>query len=242
MFDFGRSNPLILWKPVVEPDFGQERFLIDDPVRSYQNGDHMKIPVITGMTKDEFVGPAICKNVIYLQQYLIQELILAILQSPSLLTAFNENFDSLAPICFLYNASSPRVQNISQELRQHYFGDQPINTNSSLESLATLFSDALTGFGIHRFVHLAARTTKVYYYRFAYQGGRSHIHYPEDAPYGVVHHDDLMYLFVEPSISRMFTEDDDEFRMVEVMTRMFSAFAYKGFVVTNSTHVDIYLN
>lgn len=51
----------MLWKPVIEPDFGQERFLVEDPVRSYQNGDFMKIPIITGMTKDEFVGPAICE-------------------------------------------------------------------------------------------------------------------------------------------------------------------------------------
>lgn len=64
MFEFGRQNPLILWKPVVERDFGQERFLTEDPVKSYQNGDFMKIPVITGMTKDEFVGPAICKSVL----------------------------------------------------------------------------------------------------------------------------------------------------------------------------------
>ncbi|EDW12231.1 juvenile hormone esterase [Drosophila mojavensis] len=211
MFDFGRNNPLILWKPVVEPDLGQERFLIEDPVRSYQNGNFMKIPIITGMTKDEFVGPAI-----------------SILQSPSLLSAFNDNFEALAPICFLYNASSPRANNISQELHQYYFGNLPLEANSSLQALATLYSDALTGFGIHRFVHLAARATKVYQYRFAYQGGRSHIHYPEEAPYGVVHHDDLMYLFVEPSISRMFTEDDDEYRMVDLMTRMFAAFAYKG--------------
>lgn len=152
----------------------------------------------------------------------------AILQSPALLTAFNENFDALAPICFLYNASNPRAQNISRELYAHYFGGLPLQANSSLQALATLFSDALTGFGVHRFVHLAARSTKVYYYRFSYQGKRSHIHFPKDAPYGVVHHDDLMYLFVEPSVSRMFTEDDEEFRMVDIMTRMFSAFAYKG--------------
>jgi len=52
---------LILWKPVIEPDFGQERFLVEDPRKSYQNDDFMKVPIITGMTKDEFVGPALCK-------------------------------------------------------------------------------------------------------------------------------------------------------------------------------------
>lgn len=59
MFEFDRNNPLILWKPVIEPDFGQERFIVEDPIRSFQNDEFMKVPIITGMTKDEFVGPAL---------------------------------------------------------------------------------------------------------------------------------------------------------------------------------------
>ncbi|KAI8115166.1 Venom carboxylesterase-6 [Lucilia cuprina] len=211
MFEFGRQNPLILWKPVVERDFGQERFLIEDPVKSYQNGEFMKIPIITGMTKDEFVGPAI-----------------NILENEHLLRTFEYHFDQVAPICFLYNSSSPKAANISSELWNFYFGDQPLSLQLSLENLTKLYSDALTGFAVHRFVHLAARSTKVYYYRFSYQGQKSHINYPENGPYGVVHHDDLMYLFVEPSVSRMFTDDDDDFIMVNTLTRMFSSFAYKG--------------
>ncbi|XP_075152889.1 juvenile hormone esterase [Haematobia irritans] len=211
MFEFGRNNPLVLWKPVLEKDFGQERFLIEDPVRSYQNGDFMKIPVMTGMTKDEFVGPA-----------------LSLLENPDWLKLFRENFEMIAPICFMYNSSSPRSATISRELWSYYFGNNTLSLPESLENLTQLYSDALTGFSIHRFVHLAARSTKVYYYRFSYQGQRSHINYPENGPYGVVHHDDLMYLFVEPSVSRMFTEDDDESAMVNIFTRMLSAFAYKG--------------
>ena len=77
-------------------------------------------------------------------------------------------------------------------------------------------------------MHLAARFTKVFYYRFSYEGRNSHIYYPNVTPYGVVHHDDLLYLFVEPSVSRMYTANDEEFQMVEVLTRMWTAFAYKG--------------
>ncbi|KAM7351885.1 juvenile hormone esterase [Cochliomyia hominivorax] len=211
MFEFGRHNPLILWKPVVERDFGQERFLVEDPVKSYQNSEFMKIPIITGMTKDEFVGPA-----------------LGILENESLLRTFEYHFDQVAPICFLYNSSSPKASNISSELWKFYFGDQPLSLQLSLDNLTKLYSDALTGFSTHRFVHLAARSTKVYYYRFSYQGQKSHINYPENGPYGVVHHDDLMYLFVIPSVSRMFSEDDDDSAMVNIITRMFSSFAYKG--------------
>ncbi|XP_011182807.1 juvenile hormone esterase [Zeugodacus cucurbitae] len=211
MFEFGRNNPLILWKPVIEPDYGQERFLTEDPVRSYQNGNFMKIPIITGMTKDEFAGQAI-----------------SILESPRLLKTLAHNFEQIAPICFLYTTVGPRSQNISMELKNAYFGRESLEYAGTLQPMVELFSDALTGFGVHRFVHLAARSTKVYYYRFSFQGQRSHIYYPTNKPYGVVHHDDLMYLFVEPSVSRMFTEDDREYQIVDKLTRMFTAFAYKG--------------
>ncbi|XP_067647504.1 juvenile hormone esterase [Eurosta solidaginis] len=211
MFEFGRNNPLILWKPVIEPNYGQERFLTEDPVWSYQNGNFMKIPVITGMTKDEFAGQAI-----------------SIVENPRLLKALAHNFEQIAPICFLYNSDSPRSSNISMELKNAYFGEESLEYAGSLQPLIELYSDALTGFSVHRFVHLAARSTKVFYYRFSYQGQRSHIYYPTNKPYGVVHHDDLMYLFVEPSVSRMFTADDREFVIVDKLTRMFTAFAYKG--------------
>lgn len=62
MFEFGQGNPILLWKPVIEPDFGQERFLVEDPIKLYQEGRFMKIPVIAGVTKDEFVGPALGKE------------------------------------------------------------------------------------------------------------------------------------------------------------------------------------
>lgn len=81
MFELGRNNPLILWKPVIEKDFGQERFLTEDPVRAYQNGDFAKIPIITGMTKDEFVGPAISKLAEYLASNLISNISIIICRS-----------------------------------------------------------------------------------------------------------------------------------------------------------------
>ncbi|XP_055906848.1 juvenile hormone esterase [Eupeodes corollae] len=211
MFEFGRGNPVLLWKPVIEPKLGQDRFLIEDPVKSYQDGKFMKVPIITGITKDEFVGPA-----------------LNILENEELRNAFDENFEKVAPVCFLYSNNLARSKNISEELRKYYLGSGSLHPNRSLEGLANLFADALTGFGVHRFVRLAARHTKVYYYLFSYQGQASHLYYPEDKPYGVVHHDDLLYLFVEPSVSRMFADDDEEYKIIETLTRMWTAFAYKG--------------
>lgn len=48
-----RGFPVLIWKPVIEPDFGQERFLTEDPTKLFKNGDFMRIPIIAGITKLE---------------------------------------------------------------------------------------------------------------------------------------------------------------------------------------------
>ena len=60
MFEFGFGNPIILWKPVVEPDFGQERFLTEDPTTLFKRGDFARVPILAGITK-YFLDPAICE-------------------------------------------------------------------------------------------------------------------------------------------------------------------------------------
>lgn len=62
MFEF-EYNPILLWTPVIEKDFGQERFLTEDPTKVYLEGKFMKIPIISGITKDEFAGPATGKRI-----------------------------------------------------------------------------------------------------------------------------------------------------------------------------------
>lgn len=64
MFEFGRGNPILLWMPVVEPDFGQERFLTDDPNKLFLSGRFHRVPVMAGITEYEFLSPAIGENVI----------------------------------------------------------------------------------------------------------------------------------------------------------------------------------
>lgn len=58
MFELG-ENPIILWKPVVERDFGQERFLPDDPTDLLRRGEFPIIPIMTGLTEFEMFGAAI---------------------------------------------------------------------------------------------------------------------------------------------------------------------------------------
>jgi len=61
--------PIMPWIPVIEPDFGQEKFLIEDPNESFKNGNFSKVPVIIGITADEFIEPVACKYCSYSRNY-----------------------------------------------------------------------------------------------------------------------------------------------------------------------------
>lgn len=61
MFEFSVGQPIILFKPIIERDFGQERFLTEDPTCFVRQGKFQKINILTGLTQYEFVNPAVCK-------------------------------------------------------------------------------------------------------------------------------------------------------------------------------------
>lgn len=50
------------WAPVVEPYYGQERFLISEPNELFREGKFAKVKVMAGITADEFVLPIAGKN------------------------------------------------------------------------------------------------------------------------------------------------------------------------------------
>uniref|UniRef100_A0A023EWG4 Carboxylic ester hydrolase n=1 Tax=Aedes albopictus TaxID=7160 RepID=A0A023EWG4_AEDAL len=204
-------NPVLLWTAVVEPDFGQERFLIEDPTQSFLKGDFVKVPVIAGITQDEFAGPAV-----------------SFLRNDTLRNELDTNFDTLAPVLFLYD-DYPNRLNITRQLREKFLGDEPLSLNRSIQGLNYLFADSLIGFAVHRFVQLVSPHTPVYQYKFSYVGRYSFFYYPDDqTPYGAVHHDDLLYLLSIPSVAPIFNVTDPESKTVERLTGMWTAFAKSG--------------
>lgn len=59
--EFGK-DPVILWTPVVEQNFGQQRFLSSHPVKLLQKGEFAKVPVMTGVTTEEYASSAFSKH------------------------------------------------------------------------------------------------------------------------------------------------------------------------------------
>ncbi|KAK5641593.1 hypothetical protein RI129_010140 [Pyrocoelia pectoralis] len=219
--EFG-SDPVIIWNTVIELDFGQERFLTEHPIRSVLKGKFQKVPVMTGVTTEEMSNRAID----------------VFKSDDKLLLEMDKEFGRVAPIAFIYERNTTRSRHISRKLRKEFLGMGPL-TISAFKGVGYLYADGIVGFGVNRGAKLLStkNTEHTYYYKFSYQGRYSFTMLPNSTvPYGVVHMDDLMYLFYISTKFPKFNVTDDEYQMVKKYTTLFTNFAYTG----NPTPVESY--
>ncbi|XP_067006683.2 juvenile hormone esterase [Anabrus simplex] len=211
------NDPMLVFGPVVEPDLGDgtERFLTADPQELLLAGNFTKVPLMIGHTTMEFHWKG-----------------LQILQNSNWTEEMNSDFERIAPISFLYERGTEKSRRITAGLRKYYLKDQPI-TNASATGLGQLYSDSIIIFPVHRAAKLisAKNTAPVYFYKFSYAGRYSYVYDPLDSQrtYGVVHHDDLLYLFYNPTGSfKLFTPQDEEFPTMKKMIKIWSNFMKEG--------------
>ncbi|XP_058796192.1 esterase E4-like [Phymastichus coffea] len=214
------GDPILVWSPVVEPKIpGVERFITDQPENLLRKKQFQQIPVIIGVTKDEFSSAPLSA----LEQ--------AMQGDDSIYRNVTENWYFAAPISFQYERGTERSKRISREIYKFYFNDKPITVENG-PNLGLIYADAQIGFLSHRFAQLLAEysTAPIYEYQFAYQGRFSWAMWKsgpkKGQPYGVVHQDDLIYLFTMPGYGfPAFNSTDPEVKMIKKLTTMYANFA-----------------
>ncbi|XP_023726254.1 esterase FE4 isoform X2 [Cryptotermes secundus] len=141
-----------------------------------------------------------------------------------------ERFDEVSPIAFMYEKETNKSYGASHGLKEFYLHNEPI-TLHSLTGLGNLYSDAIIRYGQHLTSKLVSSRSKepVFSYLFEYQGRYSHAYWPRTQnPYGVVHHDDLIYLFYISTLFPEFKAQDPESQMVEKLTQLWANFVQTG--------------
>ncbi|KAL6420041.1 hypothetical protein ACFW04_010998 [Cataglyphis niger] len=118
-------------------------------------------------------------------------------------------------------------------IRKGKFHKVPLIAGSPRTSSAAwslIKADSLITFPLHRAVKLLAENTdqSIYFYVSSYQGRYSFVMWNKTTPYGVVHHDDLQYLFFMKNNFPFFENNAPEIPMVELMTSMWSNFVETG--------------
>ncbi|XP_026331184.1 venom carboxylesterase-6-like isoform X2 [Hyposmocoma kahamanoa] len=207
-------DPVGLWKPVVELDFGQERYLTIEPTEAITKGLIHTVPLIVSQTTDEFAGLAF-----------------PILSNATLIHRMNTHWESTAAISF--DLPRRHLREAARALRGAYLADRDLaNDDFSKKQLGTLYGDAIVGFPTHRMANLMCKHSKhpVWYYEFAYVGAQSHTLDPATKkPVGAAHHDDMLYLL---SLRYRFQDipvsNSSDSAMVDSMTAVWYNFARYG--------------
>ncbi|GBP06296.1 Venom carboxylesterase-6 [Eumeta japonica] len=171
LYKFG-YDPVHIWRPVVEQDFNQSRFLTDLPERSMEAGLHQRVPLMIGRTELDYAWRA----------YLI-------INDPALLKEMNEKWAQKAQTSLeLGRVNETTAQKIATALRKYYLDDQPLTRNElSARRLGSAYADALTGYPMYRLVNLMTKDhvfsdkieNGVYYYEFNYRGKYSHFYHKD---------------------------------------------------------------
>ncbi len=220
------------WTPwITEPDFGQERFLPEDPSVLFREGNFSRVNVIAGITADEFISPtgAISNAKLYiLLCERINFSILVLLHDPIATAYLNENWDEIAPTCFYFHGNEfTSTEEMASTLRESYFPFDVIDIRS-FNNLNNLFADSIISYGVHKFVHHVNTFVDVYYYKFSYIGQLSFFHFPRYFPYGAHHGDDIQYVFNYGWEGIAIPLDHPDSFVVERMTRIWEQFAWSG--------------
>ncbi|GJQ73730.1 hypothetical protein Trydic_g14064 [Trypoxylus dichotomus] len=219
-------DPILIWRSVIEPDFGQERFLTEHPVTSAIHGRFVKIPVMLGITELEF--GYVSNNAVRFQDFL------------DLLT---NDYRRILPIIFNYERNTSRSNEISDTLKRFYLGDGVVgNTTHTKDGIEYLYADGTTGFSVNRATKLIAdkNTESTYYYCFTYRGRHSFYYLPDTnntQTAGAVHHDDLMYLFYMSSLFPHITRNDPEWETVNRYVKIWTNFVKTGNPTPNHSSV-----
>ncbi|CAG9859230.1 unnamed protein product [Phyllotreta striolata] len=199
-------DPVIPFRPVIEPKSTKNPFLTDRPIDIIKSGEAMDVPVILGFTSND--GGF---KVAGFDDKMVKE--------------FSEQFDEIAPVSLLYYYEKDS-KTLTNKIKEMYFPNKPIN--NSLKEIGDLFTDRWFFKCAEDFSRLRAKYYKqpVYLYMFSYKAktSTSKLIMQRDEDYGVIHWDDLQHLFpIGPGIS---TESDK--KMDRVMTTLWTNFAKTG--------------
>ena len=107
----------MIWRPVIEKDFGQERFLSQHPDEVFKDPKVPKKPVMIGITEDEMTYYVTGKNKEYTTFWhlITLKLFPDVLKQEAILEKIAENLNSFVADCFYlenYSKESKAIKHV----------------------------------------------------------------------------------------------------------------------------------
>ncbi|KAI5639535.1 carboxylesterase family domain-containing protein [Phthorimaea operculella] len=198
--------------PTVEKDFGQERFLTEDPGKYLIKNGVKQDAVMMGHTSAESM--------------------LEMAGSDDIFTPYSQKPELLVPRQIIINNVPDKVLEISDLIRKHYFGDKAISIDTA-EGLLNLMGDVAYSYDIHKYVRIfsASGKTNVFEYKFSAVSDRNLYRRAGVAKFnftGVSHFDDTAYVF-NPNYAKLpIDKNSREYKLIQMITKLYTNVAKFG--------------
>ncbi|ODM94771.1 Esterase E4 [Orchesella cincta] len=211
------EDPAVPFAPVVENWLPNDKAVIPDtPQKLLAQGKAAHIPWLTGYNSLNGLNLAVA----------------SILTTPKRLAQLDQDWNKLAPLIFHYSQTAVNPSNVSEQVRQYYFGNGKI-TEENKEKLVIALTD-------RNFIQCTANAAltqskfgPVYLYTLSLQGAHSFLDEwgvrDKLNMRGVVHNDELPFLFnlALQSIPEL-KKGDKQTPFSEKMVKIWTSFAKNG--------------
>nr|QLI62129.1 carboxylesterase 17 [Streltzoviella insularis] len=198
--------------PVVEKDFGGEHFLTETPEEALKKGKVNEVDVLIGYTSEEaIIGISAFEE--------------------GILKAYDKYPELVVPRKILLESTPNKILDISDKIREHFFGNRPINVDTMKEFI-TYVSESSFIYDIHRYTRLLPKVgnSRRYFYKFSCVSERN-IYGNQGIKYGIIgasHLDDTAYLFDPKHANLDINENSKEYKLVNLTCTLFTNFAKYG--------------
>ncbi|KAI5643915.1 carboxylesterase family domain-containing protein [Phthorimaea operculella] len=202
---------MLQFTPVIEKDFKEERFVIEDPEKYLKRNEIIQQEVMIGRTSDEAI--------------------LKLATLDNIFEIYSQNAELLVPRKILYNISANKTLDISDLVYDHYFGEKAIS-NSTAKQLLHYISDSAYNYDIHKYIQIlsSVNKSKVFVYKFSAVSKRN-LYTKMVEKYNITgagHLDDVVYLFDTKLAKVPVDKNSREYKIIQLMTDLFTNFAKYG--------------
>ncbi|KAJ2951268.1 hypothetical protein O0L34_g5669 [Tuta absoluta] len=202
--------------PVIEKDFGQERFLDDDIDNLLRKGIHQGVDVMMGYNQDEYTYILTSNEV--LDKYVDR---------------INNYSQALVPINLNRELPVKQQIEIGRKMKKFYFDDKSV-TREDWRKIAKFIKIDFIYYGMVQLQKLIANASKSFFYKLTCLSARNFFKlaltaddFTKDVPL-VSHGDDVAYLFPVKFLNLTVDTNSTEFHLIDRMTRLWTNFAKKG--------------
>ncbi|KAL1129043.1 hypothetical protein AAG570_013575, partial [Ranatra chinensis] len=178
-------EPIVIFGPVVEIPT-RNSFITVHPFKTRST----HLPWMTGISSGE--------GLLRTARFIIK---------PDSYANFSNNFNEMAPIMLLFNNTSKNPRNVSESIRNYYFGSNTI-TESSIKNLTDMYTDGV--FLYPTIESLKKHPGPSYLYYFNYLGKSSNFDFlsKKRVINESAHSDELIYIFNSTQFSKIEGRDE----------------------------------